>query len=97
MEKRLLKSDEEYFEMCVGESIGDIKRQYASQYSDIGENSDSVECDFKYKYEFGIYKDNPKTLHIKHKPKSYPCVFVWHRVEGDHDFLIGEFVYPSDF
>lgn len=97
MEKRILKSDEEYFNLCVEEKIGDIQRHYCSQYADVGERSDSVECDFWHKYVYGKHKDDWESLHVKRKPKSYPCVFVWYCDEGDHDHWLGRFVYPSDF
>ena len=87
MNKVLLTSDEQYFEYCVGESIGSIYRKYSSQscYIDDGE-----ECDH-WEYVFG------ESMHITVKPKNYPCIFTWHCDEGDHDYYYGTFVYQEDF
>lgn len=89
METVLLNSDEEYFDYCVLNTIGDISRQYASQYSDVGYET-GIECDYWHKLE------KPYSLHICRKPKTYPCVLVWRCWEGDHDCYDGEFVYLED-
>ncbi len=89
MEKKLLNSEEEYFDLCKGENIGDVSRRYCSQYCSI---EDGIPCDVSHVW-------NDETLHITTKPASYPCVFVWHLEEDcrDHDYFIGQFIYEKDF
>lgn len=89
METVLLNSDKEYFDYCVLNTIGDISRQYASQYSDVGHET-GIECDYWHE------SDDSCTLRVTRKPKTYPCVLVWRCWEGDHDSYDGEFVYLED-
>ena len=96
MEKLFLKSDEEYFDVCISNKIGNMQRKYCSQFADIGDDGDSIECNFWHKYVYGTGDDDYECIHVKRKPKSYPCVFVWHCDEGDHDFYYARFVYPED-
>ena len=94
MYKELLNSDEEYFNYCIGNSIGDISRKYGSQYSYVGEDSESEKCDFYHTYTSDSHSE---TLEVKRKPTHYPCVICWHCEEGDHDYYHGSFVYMEDF
>lgn len=96
MDKKLLNSDKEYFNLCVEERIGRIPRKYSTQNATIGNKSDSVECDYFHNYKHGS-AINTETLFVERKPKSYPCIFVWYLDEGDHDHYYGRFVYPEDF
>ena len=88
MEKKLLNSEEEYFNLCVGENIGEVSRRYCSQYCYI---DGGIPCDVSY--------DGTETLHIDTKPTSYPCIFVWRLEEDsrDHDIFNGQFIYEKDF
>ncbi len=88
MEKVLLHSEKEYTDYCVENTIGNISRKYSSQSCFIDGYFDN--CDFSYKL------DN-ETLCVKEKPVRYPRVFIWHCVEGDHDYYYGYFIYIEDF
>ena len=89
MFKKILNSDDEYFQYCVSNDIGSIRRTYASQSCYVGEQS-GVKCDYWYKISDDL------SLNVSMKPKSYPCVLVWRCWEGDHDLVEGEFVYLED-
>lgn len=83
MEKTLLNSEEEYFNLCKREHIGEVSRRYCSQYCFI---ADGIPCDVSH------VCDNDETLRIKTKPATYPCMFVWHWEDID-----GQFIYENDF
>lgn len=89
--KKLLKSEQEYFDYCISNDIGNIHRTYSSSYCDIDEDS-SEKCN-SY---FSRFLRN-ELLHVTRKPKKYPCVFTWHCEEGDHNRYSGFFVYQDDF
>ena len=96
MNKRLLNSDEEYFNYCIENSIGNISRTYGSQYCNVGEDEESEPCYFHYTYKSHSGYLN-EVLEVKRKPTHYPCVICWHCEEGDHDYYHGNFVYMEDF
>lgn len=89
MYKKLLNSEEEYFDLCKSENIGEVSRRYSSQYCYI---EDGIPCDVSHDW-------GNETLRIDTKPESYPCVFVWHLEEDsrDHDIFHGQFIYEKDF
>ena len=94
MEKKVLKSDQEYFDYCVENTIGVIGRKYGSQCSCVGNDGDSVVCSYYHTYD----NDScPETIVVERKPKKYPCVLCWMLEEGDNDIYRGAFVYPEDF
>lgn len=88
-EKKLLNSEQEYFDYCICEGIGGIYRKYSSTSCYLDEES-SIACD-----EGGQLMN--EYVHITRKPKRYPCIFTWHCEEGDHDIYSGFFVYEDDF
>ena len=90
-EKKLLNSEQEYFDYCISNDIGNIKRIYSSSYCDLDEDS-SEKCN-----KFFSHVLEREVLHITRKPKRYRCIFTWHCEEGDHDRYSGFFVYEDDF
>lgn len=89
MEKALLNSEEEYFDLCVKEKIGVISREHdPTRYVEIG---GGVDCEFSTQYESFPFR-YLETLRIVTKPEQYPCVLVW----GYSDGIIGEFIYGKD-
>lgn len=87
MEKRILKSEQEYFDLCVAEEIGSIWRKYGSQ---------TCEIEYGEKCDEYLTTHCKETLHIQSKPTHYPCVLTWHCDCGDNDNFWGVFVYPED-
>lgn len=85
MEKKLLHSDEEYFDLCESEAIGYIQRQYGSQSCDI-ENGIDWSKFVQYAGEW---------IHIEKKPSHYPCIFIY--TETYEDCYKGQFIYLEDF
>ena len=91
--RNLLHSDDEYFKLCVFETLGNIKDDDMDQMCIIGNGED---CNYEYTYTSEFYGE--KKLIVDVKPKEYPCILIW----GEKEILgesvyIGDFVYQSDF
>lgn len=86
MVKKLLKSEEEYYDYCIAHTVGYIYRKYGSQCCDY---DSGMECDW-YGTVFG-----DQTLRIEYQPVSYPCLMVWNTY-GPDDYQSVMFVYPDD-
>lgn len=90
MERALLNSEEEYFDLCVKEKIGIISREHErTRYAEIG---GGVDCEFSTTYESFPFRYLEK-LQIVTKPEQYPCLLVWDYRDG----AIGEIIYEKDF
>lgn len=93
-DKVLLNSDEEYFDLCVKEGIGNSNSGKGVQIAIVSK----LNCEFIHEY-----KEDGTWLRVESKPESYPCVFTWFR--DDHPkgrvdgtiIIYGWFTYPGDF
>ncbi len=91
-EKKLLKSEQEYFDYCVNNDIGSIHGTYSSSYCYLDDDS-SKKCN-----EFFSHVFQREVLNVIYKPKKYPCIFTWHCEEiSNHKRYYGFFVYQEDF
>ena len=84
MEKIFLESKEQWYQFCKANQIGDIHRQFNTQWCNIfgGEKSD-----FRFEY-------NGKLVNVPQDPTQYPCIFVYHKMSYNQ---FGMFIYKDDW